>query len=82
MRSPKNRSLLGVNEDFEGKHNEEIHFLFSFLFLYGLKSTLRHLTNSFTFFVATSFVFKIFIRIFAADIFIYSITYLKLFISC
>ena len=30
MRSPKNRSLLGVNEDFEGEYNEEIHFLFSF----------------------------------------------------
>ncbi len=24
LRSPKNRSLLGVNEDFEGKRNAEI----------------------------------------------------------
>ena len=29
MRSPKNRSLLNVNEDFEGKHNDKIDFLFS-----------------------------------------------------
>ena len=29
MRSLKNRSLLSVNEDFEGEHNAEIHFLFS-----------------------------------------------------
>ena len=32
MRSPKKRSLLGVNEHFEGEHNAEIHFLFSLLF--------------------------------------------------
>ena len=32
MRSPKNRSLLNVNEDFEGKHNDKIHFLFSLLY--------------------------------------------------
>ena len=31
MRSPKNRSLLGVNEDFEGEHNDKIHFLFSLI---------------------------------------------------
>ncbi len=29
MRSPKNRSLLSVNEDFEGERNDKIHFLFS-----------------------------------------------------
>ena len=29
QRSPKNRSLLGVNEDFEGERNDKIHFLFS-----------------------------------------------------
>ena len=29
MRSPKKRSLLGVNEHFEGEHNDKIHFLFS-----------------------------------------------------
>jgi len=28
MRSPKKRSLLGVNEHFEGEHNAKIHFLF------------------------------------------------------
>ena len=33
MRSPRNRSLLGVNEDFEGEHNAEIHFLFSLLWI-------------------------------------------------
>ena len=32
MRSLKKRSLLGVNEHFEGEHNDKIHFLFS-LFL-------------------------------------------------
>ena len=32
MRSLKNRSLLNVNEDFEGEHNAEIHFLFSLRF--------------------------------------------------
>ena len=31
MRSPKKRSLLSVNEDFEGEHNDKIHFLFSSL---------------------------------------------------
>ena len=31
MQSPKNRSLLGVNEDFEGEHNDKIHFLFSLI---------------------------------------------------
>ena len=34
MRCPKNRSLLGVNEDFEGEHNDKIHFLFSLLFCF------------------------------------------------
>ena len=29
MRSPKNHSLLGVNEDFKGEHNDKIDFLFS-----------------------------------------------------
>ena len=29
LRSPKKRSLLGVNEHFEGEHNDKIHFLFS-----------------------------------------------------
>ena len=29
MRSPKKRSLLSVNEHFEGEHNDKIHFLFS-----------------------------------------------------
>lgn len=29
LRSLKNRSLLYVNEDFEGKHNAEVHFLFN-----------------------------------------------------
>jgi len=29
LRSPKNRSLLSVNEDFEGERNDKIHFLFS-----------------------------------------------------
>ena len=33
MRSLKNRSLLSVNEDFEGKHNDKIHFLFSLFFM-------------------------------------------------
>ena len=33
MRSLKNRSLLSVNEDFEGEHNDKIHFLFNLLFL-------------------------------------------------
>ena len=32
MRSPKNRSLLGVNEDFEDKHNAEITLLDGFFF--------------------------------------------------
>jgi hypothetical protein len=27
LRSLKNRSLLNVNEDFEGKHNAEIYIL-------------------------------------------------------
>ena len=31
MRSPKKRSLLGVNEHFEGEHNDKIHFLFSLM---------------------------------------------------
>ena len=31
MRSPKKRSLLSVNEHFEGEHNDKIHFLFSLL---------------------------------------------------
>ena len=38
MRSPKKRSLLGVNEHFEGERNAEIHFLFS-LFLTVSKPT-------------------------------------------
>ena len=29
LRSPKKRSLLSVNEHFEGEHNDKIHFLFS-----------------------------------------------------
>ena len=29
LRSLRNRSLLCVNEDFEGKHNAEVHFKFS-----------------------------------------------------
>ena len=29
MRSPKKRSLLSVNEHFEGKRNDKIHFLFT-----------------------------------------------------
>ena len=29
MRSLRNRSLLEVNEDFEGKRNAEVRFLFS-----------------------------------------------------
>ena len=29
MRSPKKRSLLDVNEHFEGEHNDKIHFFFS-----------------------------------------------------
>jgi len=29
MQSPKKRSLLDVNEHFEGEHNDKIHFLFS-----------------------------------------------------
>ena len=29
MRSPKKRSLLSVNEHFEGERNDKIHFLFS-----------------------------------------------------
>ena len=32
MRSLKKRSLLGVNEHFEGKHNDKIDFLFSLTF--------------------------------------------------
>ena len=32
MRSLRNRSLLSVNEDFEGKRNAEVHFLFSSYF--------------------------------------------------
>ena len=31
LRSPKNRSLLDVNEDFEGKRNTEITLLDDFL---------------------------------------------------
>ena len=31
MRSPKKRSLLSVNEHFEGEHNDKIHFLFSLI---------------------------------------------------
>lgn len=44
MRSPKNRSLLGVNEDFEGKRNDKIHFLFSLLILSAkwAFSTINH----------------------------------------
>ena len=34
MRSPKKRSLLGVNEHFEGEHNDKIHFLFSLILYY------------------------------------------------
>ena len=33
MRSPKKRSLLGVNEHFEGEHNDKIHFLFSLIYM-------------------------------------------------
>ena len=40
MRSPKKRSLLGVNEHFEGKRNAEIHFLFS-LFYFLMYSSMR-----------------------------------------
>ena len=29
LRSPKKRSLLSVNEHFEGELNDKIHFLFS-----------------------------------------------------
>ena len=32
MRSPKKRSLLGVNEHFEGEHNDKIDFLFSLIY--------------------------------------------------
>ncbi len=35
MRSPKKRSLLDVNEHFEGEHNDKIHFLFSLFSFYG-----------------------------------------------
>ena len=31
MRSPKKRSLLCVNEHFEGKRNDKIHFLFTLI---------------------------------------------------
>ena len=34
MRCPKKRSLLSVNEHFEGEHNDKIHFLFSLLHLF------------------------------------------------
>ena len=33
MRSPKKRSLLSVNEHFEGEYNDKIHFLFSLTYL-------------------------------------------------
>ena len=33
MRSPKKRSLLSVNEHFEGKRNDKIHFLFTLILL-------------------------------------------------
>ncbi|MBQ2992780.1 MAG: hypothetical protein IJE21_02650, partial [Alistipes sp.] len=36
LRSPKKRSLLGVNEHFEGKRNAEITLLDGFLCLYVL----------------------------------------------
>ena len=39
MRSPKKRSLLDVNEHFEGEHNDKIHFLFS-LAVYSLHKSL------------------------------------------
>ena len=39
LRNLKNRRLLGVNEDFKGKHNAEIHFLVIYIF---------HLDRSFT----------------------------------
>ena len=32
LRSPKNRSLLSVNEDFEGELNDKISLLDKFLF--------------------------------------------------
>ena len=35
LRSPKNRSLLGVNEDFEGERNAEAALLDNFIFSYG-----------------------------------------------
>ena len=34
LRSLKNRSLLSVNEDFEGKRNAKIHFLVIFFFIF------------------------------------------------
>ena len=35
LRSLRNRSLLGVNEDFEGEHNDKVALLYGFyLFLY------------------------------------------------
>ena len=41
MRSPKKRSLLGVNEHFEGEHNDKIHFLFN-LFEAHSSTSLMH----------------------------------------
>lgn len=32
LRNPKNRSLLSVSEDFEGKRNAAVHFLFNSLY--------------------------------------------------
>ncbi|MBQ7856989.1 MAG: hypothetical protein IJ348_07765, partial [Alistipes sp.] len=34
LRSPKKRSLLGVNEHFEGEHNDKVALLDSFFFVY------------------------------------------------
>ena len=42
MRSPRKRSLLSVNEHFEGKRNDKIHFLFKlFERQTGLEPALR-----------------------------------------
>ena len=40
LRSPKNRSLLGVNEDFEGKCNVEITLLDNF-FIYTFSDPIK-----------------------------------------
>ena len=46
MRSPKNRSLLSVNEHFEGEHNAEIDFLFSLFVLKVMNLSCRYQTTN------------------------------------